>query len=484
MTEKKVAVVALRSSLGIRGISIGETERSGATTTTGISTLGFVFLPGQGGVPAGTEFGLLLFLVLMAYVSVSLYRRFGKTEDEDDEAETDTTLPPRERLRGQIDEGLERVERAENLFEGGNYYGSHKEFQSAMYHFESVLAQAKDLGYSGERSQADDLVRLCTANANEARRALYNFGSSPPEITPIEEFQAADGESPGEGEASRGPSYRTEVEVRLQEELPEHEVLEWIGSGGNADVHKVRLQRTDRVAALKVPRWQGTLSIEVIERFVQEAETWEQLDDHENIVTVYNWGTAPYPWLLLQYGERSLREAYEELSVTERLSVVIDVADALEYAHGLGVVHLDVKPENVLLDRDGTPLVADWGLARILLEHTETRMGLSPPYSAPEQLTGDSGDIDRRTDVYQLGVVAYEMVTGRLPFEDDRPTDLQRQILEESPTPPSAVNPKLPSDIDSTVLSALAKERTKRYEAVILFRNELDEVLDSITDRS
>lgn len=164
--------------------------------------------------------------------------------------------------------------------------------------------------------------------------------------------------------------------------------------------------------------------------------------------------------------------------------MVIDVADALEYAHGLGVVHLDVKPENVLLDRDGTPLVADWGLARILLEHTETRMGLSPPYSAPEQLTGDSGDIDRRTDVYQLGVVAYEMVTGRLPFEDDRPTDLQRQILEESPTPPSAVNPKLPSDIDSTVLSALAKERTKRYEAVILFRNELDEVLDSITDRS
>ena len=262
------------------------------------------------------------------------------------------------------------------------------------------------------------------------------------------------------------------INESLKQELPEHEVLDYIGSGGNADVHKIRLKETGEVAALKVPQWEGTLSTDVVEDFVDEAETWEKLHDHPNIVEVLNWGSVPYPWMMLEYMDGSLCEFADDLSASRKLELLTSVADALEYAHGHGVVHLDIKPDNVLMS-NGTPKIADWGLSQVLLTHTQTQMGLSAPYAAPEQLTDGMGKIDRQTDVYQLGVLSYELLTGRLPFMTEKMADLQREILEETPEPPSSVNGALPQEVDEVVLKAMAKSREERYDAVVLFRNDI-----------
>jgi len=163
--------------------------------------------------------------------------------------------------------------------------------------------------------------------------------------------------------------------------------------------------------------------------------------------------------------------------IRTRLTILIDIADALEFAHGRGVIHLDIKPENVLLTDDNDPEVGDWGLSQVVLEHTRTQMGLTPPYSAPEQLSDQFEGVNRRTDVYQFSVLAYEVLTGHLPFEADRPATLQRQILNEDPTPPSTVNPALDPEVDSILSTGLTKSHEDRYDAVVLLRNKLASLL-------
>ena len=311
------------------------------------------------------------------------------------------------------------------------------------------------------------------SNREKAQQALYGDGEPPELAEPGEEVETMDASEFG-GQALETPP-RRKVGNELQDELPEHEVLEHIGSGGNADVHKIRLKETGEVAALKVPQWEGTLSTDVVEDFTDEAETWDRLDDHGNIVEVLNWGSVPYPWMILEYMDGSLRDSTEGASTDEKLGILTDVADALEYAHGHGVIHLDIKPENVLMS-NGTPKIADWGLSQVLLTHTQTQMGLSAPYAAPEQLTDDMGEVDRQTDVYQLAVLSYELLTGRLPFDTEKMADLQRQILEETPEPPSQVNDELPKEVDEVILKAMAKSKDERYDAVVLFRNAVQNI--------
>jgi len=365
------------------------------------------------------------------------------------------------------------------------------EYATARDRFEATAAAASELQTEAEGmdvSQYDDaiqgIVSTCEQNADAARRGVLGIADDPtldPVELPLEANEDGD-RHPADASARPRPRSDGSVDVpeasdtrldgSIGEELPQYEEVGHIGSGGNADVYEVRLDSGER-AALKVPRWQGTISKSLVAEFASEADTWGKLDEHEHIVPLLGWGEQPYPWMLLELLPASLADRMDDLSTAEALHVLVDVADALEFAHGRGVVHLDIKPENVLLTADGSPKVGDWGLSQVVLEHSQTQMGLTPPYSAPEQLTDTYGDIDRQTDVYQLSVLAYRMLTGRLPFVADRPADLQRQILKTDPEPPSALNPSLDSATDDILLRGLAKDPSERYEAVVLLRNEL-----------
>ena len=259
-------------------------------------------------------------------------------------------------------------------------------------------------------------------------------------------------------------------------EYDDLDVGERIGTGGNADVFRATAPN-GTVLAVKQPRLQGTVDRETMERFVGEAEQWAALDDSEHIVDVLGWGARPIPWLGMEYmGGGSLAEHdLGALDFGDAVGVALATVGGVKHAHEYGVVHHDLKPENVLLSDDASPdvKVADWGLSKLLLEHSGSVEGLSPQYAAPEQFDPDRfGTPDKRTDIYQLGAVCYELFTGRPPFEGDQST-VMYSTLEKEVAPPTRVDPQLPPAIDDVLLTALAKDPADRYESVLYLRDEL-----------
>jgi hypothetical protein len=250
-----------------------------------------------------------------------------------------------------------------------------------------------------------------------------------------------------------------------------------LGRGGNADVYRasVRAGGHTHDVAVKEPRMSGTLHTDAVDRLLAEAETWDKLDDHDHVVGVVDYGADPLPWIAMEYmdagdlTDRAGALPYEQACWTARV-----ITEGVRHAHRRGVAHLDLKPANVLFRAaEGAwdvPKVADWGLSKHLLEHSQSVEGLSPHYAAPEQFDTDRGPADDVTDVYQLGAVLYELFTGRPPFEGD-PTSVMHRVLHEDPAPPSAVS-DVPPALDDVLLTALATEKRDRYDSVLYLRDE------------
>ena len=261
---------------------------------------------------------------------------------------------------------------------------------------------------------------------------------------------------------------------------------ESVGRGGNADVYYATAA-TDSGSvelALKEPRMSGTLHVETVERLLKEAETWQQLDSHDHIVSVIDYGSEPLPWIAMEYIDAGhLGERVGDLAIEQALWTAIATTKAVRHAHRRGVAHLDLKPQNVLFrsveDAWDVPKVADWGLSKQLLEHSKSVEGMSPHYAAPEQFDSDKyGGTDDITDVYQLGAVFYELFTGQPPFEG-KTFEVINKIQSETPTPPSELA-DVPPELDDILLTALATEKADRYETVIYLRDDLQDVFDSL----
>jgi len=269
----------------------------------------------------------------------------------------------------------------------------------------------------------------------------------------------------------------------------ELEQEERIGAGGDADVYRATVESGGEVytVALKTPRFEGTISKQVVEQFENEAETWARLDEHDNIVTVYGKGIEPIPWIALEYMDGGTLEGkLGNVDVEEALWLSGRIADGVYHGHRHGVAHLDIKPTNVLLRETGAgtwdyPKVSDWGLAKMLLEHSNSIEGLSPQYAAPEQFdTDEYGSPDDITDIYQLGVVVYALLTGEPPFTGSSAA-VMRGVLDEEPTPPSEMNSEVPTEVDELVMKALEKEKDERYESSVTLRKKLDRLFEMRT---
>jgi tRNA A-37 threonylcarbamoyl transferase component Bud32/tetratricopeptide (TPR) repeat protein len=251
--------------------------------------------------------------------------------------------------------------------------------------------------------------------------------------------------------------------------LGRFELIEAVGIGAFGTVYKARDPQLDRVVAIKVPRAGRLATQEDRGRFLREARSVAQLR-HAGIVPVHEVGEhEDVPFLVSDFVRGvTLADLLTARRPTPReaAGLIAEVAEALQYAHEQGIVHRDVKPSNILLDDAGRPHLMDFGLAkRDAGEVTMTLDGVvlgTPAYMSPEQARGEGHRVDRRSDIYSLGVLLYELLTGELPFRGNTRM-LLHQVLHDEPRPPRSLNDRVPRDLETVCLKAMAKEPHRRY---------------------
>ncbi len=261
-----------------------------------------------------------------------------------------------------------------------------------------------------------------------------------------------------------------------------YEIIEKIGNGGMATVYKAKDLVLKRYVAVKILREEYTTDNEFIKRFNIEAESAASLT-HPNIVSVYDVGKEGnlyYIVMELIKGKTLKEIIVEDGRMGWKWSVKIakQIAQALETAHRNNIIHRDIKPHNIIITEDGTAKVTDFGIAKAVSNSTITAFGTtigSVHYFSPEHARG--GYTDAKSDLYSLGVVLYEMVTGRVPFDADTPVSVALKHMQEKPVAPIALNPAIPQSLNDLILKAMEKDPNMRYNTATEMIEDLDKIL-------
>ena len=261
-----------------------------------------------------------------------------------------------------------------------------------------------------------------------------------------------------------------------------YEIIQKIGVGGMANVYKARCKVLNRYVAIKILRDEFTTDAEFIKRFNSEAQAAASLS-HPNIVGVYdvaNEGDLYYIVMELVKGK-----TLKEIIMTDGIlpwkwsvNVAIQIASALETAHRNNIIHRDIKPHNIMITEDGVAKVTDFGIAKAVSNSTITAFGStigSVHYFSPEHAKG--GYTDAKSDIYSLGVVMYEMLTGKVPFDADTPVSIALKHMQEEPLEPKQLNPAIPNGLNKVIMRAMQKEANMRYATATEMLDDLREIL-------
>jgi len=275
-------------------------------------------------------------------------------------------------------------------------------------------------------------------------------------------------------QASRLHASIKESKSAAPHQIPGYKVLGKLGAGAMAVVYKAQQLSLNRTVAIKVLPKRFSENPEYVERFYKEGRAAGKLN-HNNIVQAFDVGEAGgYHYFIMEYVEG--KTLYDDIaagkiySEQEAVDVIIQVAHALQHAHANGLIHRDVKPKNIMINKDGIVKLADMGLARETtdIEAAKTEKGKAygtPYYISPEQIRGEI-DIDGRADIYGLGATFYHLVTGRVPFMADDPADVMKKHLKEQLVPPDHINTSLSAGVSEVIEVMMAKRKKDRYSDV------------------
>ena len=264
-------------------------------------------------------------------------------------------------------------------------------------------------------------------------------------------------------------------------ELGDYELLEEVGRGGQGVVFRARQKSLNRTVALKVISLGQWASKAHLKRFRREAEAAASLD-HPGIVPIYEVGerdgSCYFSMKFVEGGQLDEVVRRTPMSIRQAAELIAKVARTVHYAHEHGILHRDIKPGNILLDEKGEPHLTDFGLARLLdTESSVTRtmevLG-TPSYMAPEQAAGETTKLSKRTDVYGLGAVLYQLLTGQPPFAGGTTYETIRLLLDTEPRQPRLLNPKIDRDLSTICLKCLEKDPQRRYSSALALAEDLE----------
>lgn len=266
-----------------------------------------------------------------------------------------------------------------------------------------------------------------------------------------------------------------------------YEIIEELGRGGMGRLYRALDTKITQEVAIKILRHEISRDQKIIDRFSNELKTARRIA-HKNVCRMYHLGEeAGIYYIIMEYipGKdlQNMIQMTKQLSTETALSVAKQICDGLSEAHGLGVVHRDLKPGNIMIDRDGNVSILDFGIARSLESKGATESGYligTPEYMSPEQAQ-DKG-VDHRSDIYSLGVILYEMVTGQVPFTGDTPIAISLKHIEEPPRDPRHFASQIPEALSKLILKCLEKSKEKRYQSAHELRTELVRIEESIKD--
>lgn len=256
--------------------------------------------------------------------------------------------------------------------------------------------------------------------------------------------------------------------------LGSYEILEAIGEGGMARIYKGYHAELNRYAAIKVVHWGLQEDPEFSERFRREAQAIASLR-HPNIVQIFDFGqhqSGYYMAMEFIDGEdlavilRRARVQQSPLPPEQVVNIIKGVASALDYAHNHGVIHRDVKPSNIMLNREDEPILTDFGLVMLPMQGSQATLGTvfgTPHYVSPEQAIS-SADAVPASDIYSLGVILFEIMTGQVPFDDESPLSVALKHVSDAPPMPTSINPNISVQLEDVILKALAKAPADRFE--------------------